>query len=476
MRVLVAGATGYVGGKLVSELVRKGCAVRCLVRDPARVGDRFGAGVEVVRGDVLEPATLGPALAGIGAAFYLVHSLGAGRGSEEKERRGARNFGDAAHAAGVGRIVYLGGLGHDEALSPHLASRQETGRQLAAAGVPVIEFRASVIIGAGSLSFEMIRALVERLPVMVTPKWVTRRAQPIAIEDTLAYLLHALELPARESTVYEIGGAEEASYLDLMRAYARARGLRRLLVPVPVLTPRLSSLWLGLVTPLQAKVGRKLVDSIRHDTVVRDPRALADFPVRPLGVSAAIERALAAEDREIAAVRWSKALAGLRFGSRIVDSHGVDVAVPPAAAFAPIRRIGGDHGWYGGGPVLRLRGVVDRLVGGPGYRRGRCDPEEPREGETLDFWRVERYERDRHLRLSAEMRMPGRAWLQFDVEAREEGSHIRQTAIFDPKGVLGRLYWYAAYPFHWFVFRNMLAGIARRAEAQVEGMMSNKKS
>jgi len=295
VRVLVAGASGYVGSHLVPALLGRGHAVRCLVRRTAPEH----RGVEVARGDVLDAATLPPALEGIEAAYYLVHSLEAKRDFEEKERAGARNFAEAARAAGVRRIVYLGGLGGDEELSPHLASRQETGRVLAGAGVPVVELRASVILGAGSLSFELIRTLVERLPVMVTPKWVRQRAQPIAIGDTLAYLLDALEVPVEGHVVYEIGGAEQATYLDLMRAYARARGLRRLFIPVPVLTPRLSSLWLGLVTPLQARVGRKLIDSIRHDTVVKDPRALRDFAIRPIGFREAIARALADEDKGI---------------------------------------------------------------------------------------------------------------------------------------------------------------------------------
>jgi uncharacterized protein YbjT (DUF2867 family) len=453
----------------VPELAAKGHAVRCLARRPEYVLPRVGPGVEVVRGDVLDAPTLGPALEGIDAVYYLVHSLGAKRGFEEKERTGARNLAEAARAAGVRRIIYLGGLGHGEELSPHLASRQETGRVLASAGVPVVELRASVILGSGSLSFDLIRALVEKLPVMVTPSWVRRRAQPIAIEDTLAYLVAALEVPA--AGVYEIGGAEVASYLDLMREYARLRGLKRLFLPVPFLTPRLSSLWLGLVTPLQARVGRKLIDSIRHDTVVRDPRALTGFPVRPRGFREAMRRALANEDREVALTRWSDALSTLeepqrgavRLGSRFVDSRSVEVDVPPARAFAPIRRIGGKAGWYYGGWAWRIRGFLDRLVGGAGLRRGRRHPDDLRDGDVVDFWRVERFEPDRQLRLVAEMKLPGRAWLQFDVEPTPRGSLIRQTALFDPRGLLGRLYWWALYPAHRFVFGGMLREIARRA-------------
>jgi uncharacterized protein YbjT (DUF2867 family) len=289
--------------------------VRCLARRPEYLVPRVGPAVEVVPGDVLDPATLPPALEGAEAAYYLVHSLGARRGFEEKERSGARNFGAAARAAGVGRIVYLGGLGEGKGLSSHLESRQEAGRLLAAAGVPVVELRASVILGSGSLSFEMIRALVERLPVMITPRWVRRVAQPIAIEDALAYLVAALDVRAEGHAVVEIGGADRASYLDLMREYARLRGLRRLFVPVPVLTPRLSSLWLGLVTPLQARVGRVLIDSIRHATVVRDAAARRAFPIEPSGFATAIARALAGEPQERPLARGT-----LRGGARAASA------------------------------------------------------------------------------------------------------------------------------------------------------------
>jgi uncharacterized protein YbjT (DUF2867 family) len=471
VKILVTGASGYVGGRLVPALTAGKHLVRCLARRPAYVRPRVGNDVEVVQGDVLDEASLAPALAGIDTAYYLVHALGAKRGFEANEQEGAQNFGEAARRAGVRRIIYLGGLGRGPDLSPHLASRQATGRVLAQSGVPVIEFRASVILGSGSLSFELIRALVEKLPLMVTPSWVRRRAQPIAIEDMLAYLVAALDVPASGSTVYEVGGADVASYLDLMREYARARGLRRFFLPVPVLTPRLSSLWLGLVTPLQARVGRKLIESIRHDTVVQDARALADFPIRPRGFREAIERALANEDKEVAATRWSDALSSLEprrwgsvtFGSRLVDSRALDVPVPPDRAFAPIRRIGGATGWYYGQWAWRLRGLLDRLVGGAGLRRGRRHPDQLRAGDVVDFWRVEHIEPDRQLRLSAEMRLPGRAWLQFDVESTVHGSRIRQTAIFDPLGLLGRIYWWVLYPAHRLLFGGMLRQIARRA-------------
>jgi uncharacterized protein YbjT (DUF2867 family) len=430
---------------------------------------RAAPSTELVPGDTLRPETLPPALVGVDVAYYLVHSLGSPRAFGASDREAARAFAEAAREAGVRKLVYLGGLG-EGSLSPHLASRQEVGRILRASGVPTIELRASIVIGSGSASFEIIRALVERLPAMVTPRWVRVRTQPIAIEDALAYLLAALEHEPENGEVYEIGGADVVTYLGLMREYARQRGLRRVLVPVPVLTPRLSSLWLWLVTPVHAGVGRALVDSLRNETVVRDPRALEVFPVRPRTASEAIARALANEDRELAETRWSdEALAGrasyggARFGSRLVDSRAVAVAQPARVAFGPIQRIGGATGWYGAAPLWGLRGLVDVLVGGPGLRRGRRDPVGLRVGDTVDFWRVEAFERDHLLRLRAEMRLPGRAWLQFEVEPAGGGSRITQTAVFEPSGLPGLAYWYGLWPFHAYVFRRMLRGLARAA-------------
>jgi hypothetical protein len=317
----------------------------------------------------------------------------------------------------------------------------------------------------------MIRALVEKLPVLITPRWVDRLAQPIAIEDVLAYLVAAADVPLAGSLVVDIGGPERVTYRDLMRDYAGQRGLRRWFIRVPVLTPHLSSLWLGLVTPLYARVGRKLIDSIRYDTVVESPLANTFFPnVRPLGVRQAIARAIAHEDRDWAETRWSDALSSggdtgaageARFGPRRVDSRSLTVPVPPAAAFAPIRRIGGERGWYYGNWLWLIRGGLDRLAGGPGLRRGRRSPEELAPGDALDFWRVEAYEPDHLLRLRAEMRLPGRAWLQFEVQpAAAGGSTITQTAIFDPVGLFGILYWYSLLPAHAFVFGGMLGRIA----------------
>jgi uncharacterized protein YbjT (DUF2867 family) len=467
--ILLTGATGYVGGRLLHALEERGERVRCVSRRPDVLAARVAATTEVVEGDVLRPASIARALEGVDTVFYLVHSMSSGRSFGEADRDAARTFAAAVRAAGVRKVVYLGGLGHGPGLSEHLASRQEVGEILRSSGVPTIELRASIVIGSGSASFEMVRSLVEKLPVMVTPRWVRVRSQPIAIEDVIAYLLAALDREAEGGELYEIGGADRVTYLELMREYARQRGLRRVMIPVPVLTPRLSSLWLWLVTPVYAGVGKKLVDSLRNETVVRDERALATFDVRPRTAAEAIARALANEDREIAETRFSDEAfperpryGGVRLGSRLVDRRALGVAHPPEVAFAPIQRIGGATGWYRGAALWRLRGALDVLVGGPGLRRGRRDPVGLRVGDTVDFWRVEGFEQDRLLRLRAEMRVPGRAWLQFEVTPDEHGgSLVTQTALFDPAGLLGLVYWYAVWPFHGYVFGGMLRSLAR---------------
>ena len=469
--VLLTGATGYVGGRLLRALEAAGQRVRCLSRRPWALEGRVAPTTEIVEADVLDGKSLRGAMDGVRAAFYMVHSMGSTGDFEEQDRRAARNFAEEASRAGVGRIVYLGGLGDgSEELSPHLRSRREVADILRESGVQVLEFRASVVIGSGSLSFEMIRSLVERLPLMVTPKWVKVTAQPIAIADLLQYLSAALDLETDANEVFEIGGPDCVSYGDLMREYARQRRLRRLMVPVPLLTPRLSSLWLGLVTPVYARVGRKLIDSIRHPTVVRGDAARRAFPhIQPQGVGEAIAGALRNEDLDFAETRWSDALAssgglrdwgGVRFGSRLVDSRTVRVDCPPAAAFGPVERIGGSTGWYYGNWLWRLRGLVDLAAGGVGMRRGRRHPETLAVGDALDCWRVEAIEPGRRLRLMAEMKLPGRAWLEFEVQGDSESSTIRQTAIFDPVGLLGLAYWYAVWPLHRLVFSGMLKGIA----------------
>ncbi|MFP5206283.1 MAG: SDR family oxidoreductase [Acidobacteriota bacterium] len=442
--ILIAGATGYVGGELLKKLLEAGYPVRCLARHPEVLRAKAFPGLEVVEGDVLNSASVQTAMAGVGMAYYLVHSMGSAQSFEEQDRTAARNFANAARDAGVQRIIYLGGLGHStDQLSAHLRSRQEVGEILRSTGVSVIEFRASVVIGSGSLSFEMIRALVERLPVMIAPRWVSVDAQPIAIADLLAYLLAALHHPLDSSAIYEIGGSDRISYGGLMREYARQRGLKRLVISVPFLTPRLSSLWLGLVTPLYVRVGRKLIDSIRHSTVVEDSSALTEFGIRPCGFREAIAAAIGADNKHLK-----------------TDLRTVHVSAPPGEAFVPIRRIGGARGWYYANWLWQLRGWMDKVVGGVGMRRGRRDPDSLCVGDTVDCWRVEAIEPDRLLRLVAEMKLPGRASLEFEVTSDSSGSVIRQLASFDPLGLLGRAYWYSVLPFHHFVFSGMLQGIA----------------
>jgi len=471
--ILLTGATGYIGGRLLKDLEAQGHRVRCLARQPEFLRARVAIGTEVVAGDMLESASLDQAMIGVETAYYLVHSMQRGSDFSEKDRSAAQNFGAAARAAGVRRIIYVGGLGDDrQELSAHLRSRHEVGDVLRASGVPVLEFRASIIIGSGSLSFELIRALVERLPAMIMPRWVNVIAQPIAINDILAYLVAGLDIPLDGSRIFEIGGTDCVSYGDIMREYARQRGLKRLMIPVPVLTPKLSSLWLGLVTPLYARVGRILVDSMRHETVVRDRAALEVFPIRSRGFREAIAAALHNEDHEFAQTRWSDSLStanpkrdwgGVRFGNRIVDTRTVTVTAPPEAAFAAIERIGGATGWYFGNALWQLRGWLDLLVGGVGMRRGRRDARHLLPGDVLDCWRVESIETPQLLRLTAEMKLPGRAWLEFEVQPAKVGVTLRQTAIFDPVGLWGLAYWYALFPLHELVFRGMIRNLGRAA-------------
>jgi lipocalin/uncharacterized protein YbjT (DUF2867 family)/ligand-binding SRPBCC domain-containing protein len=447
--ILLTGATGYIGSRLLRKLEAGGYAVRCLARQPARV-TTSRATTEAVTGDCLDEASLDAAMTRVDQAFYLVHSMTSGARFAALDREAAANFGRAARRAGVRRIIYLGGLADNaDVLSTHLQSRVETGNVLRDSGVPVIEFRASIVIGAGSLSFEMIRALVERLPVMICPRWIDTRTQPIAIDDVLAYLCAALELPEGREGVFEIGGPQVASYGEMMREYAKLRGLRRLLVPVPVLTPRLSGLWLGLVTPAQARVGRALVEGLRNSTVVRSPAARETFAIHPVTLREAFVRAI--DEGGAAQFR--------------TDSRLTVVDAPPARAFAPIRRIGGGTGWYFADVLWRLRGWIDAGFGGVGMPRTRRDPDHCVAGDVIDGWRVEAYEPDRLLRLSAGLKLPGRGWLEFRVDPLDGGTRslIRQTVTFDPKGIAGRFYWYGVLPLHALVFRGLLRRIAEKA-------------
>lgn len=477
LRVLVTGATGYVGGRLVPRLLAAGHRVRVLARDPERLAGRRWAGeVEAVRGDLLAPETLGAALQGIDAAFYLVHSMDEKPGFEERDLRAAGNFAAAARAAGVKRIIYLGGLGDEgSGLSPHLASRQATGRRLAEAGVPVTELRAGVIVGSGSLSFEIVRNLTERLPAMLCPRWVRERIQPIAIRDVLAYLVAALEVPASAGAVVEIGGADVLSYGDMMLGYARLRGLRRWLIPVPLLTPGLSSHWIHWTTPVPKGIARPLVEGLRSEVVAHTERARALFPgIVPLGYEEACRQALLRTEPGDTETRWTDALwTSLRDDRPVllaseqgllIERRQVEVRAPAEALFRAFSGLGGDRGWLYADWAWQARGLLDRMLGGVGLRRGRRDPDALRPGDAVDFWRVEAVEPPSLLRLRAEMRVPGLAWLQFEAHPTPSGSSLVQTAFFEPRGLGGLAYWYALYPIHALIFSGMARRLGARAE------------
>jgi len=419
---------------------------------------------ELIQGDLLDPASLDSAFRDVDVAYYLVHSMNDGAGFERLELRCAENFAKAAKNAGVKRIVYLGGLAHGSNLSPHMRSRAEVGDVLRSSGIPVLEFRASVVIGSGSASFDMIRSLVETLPVMVIPRWVREQAQPIAIEDVISYLLEARNVPLKESRIAEIGGRDVTSYMGIMQEYARQRGLKRTFLPVPFLSLSLSSRWLTLFTPLYARIGKYLIESVRHPSVVRTP-AHDLFHVRPMGIRDAISRAFENEQSALPESRWSDALGGSPkqmaspAQSTLRNVQTITIPLGSEFAFAPIRRIGGETGWYFGNLLWRIRGLLDVLAGGVGMRRGRPDPETPLIGSTLDFWRVEDYVPGRRLRLIAEMKVPGSASLEFTAEPRGPKTVIRQVAQFQTSSLLGKLYWYALWPVHEIMFRGMLREI-----------------
>ncbi|MET8013092.1 SDR family oxidoreductase [Streptomyces sp. NPDC005271] len=491
MRCLVTGASGYIGGRLVPELLAAGHQVRCVARSPGKLRDHPWAGrVEIVRGDVTDEESLGAAMEGVEVAYYLVHALGTGPDFEETDRRAATIFGERARVAGVRRIVYLGGLapaGVDEReLSPHLRSRAEVGRVLLDSGVPTAVLRAGVIIGSGSASFEMLRYLTERLPLMVTPRWVRTRTQPIAVRDVLRLLVGCAGLPDDVHRTFDIGGPDILTYRDMMRRYAAIAGLRgRLIAPVPVLSPGLSSLWVGLVTPVPNGIARPLVESLRHEVVCaeRDIAAcVPDPPGGPLGIDQALELALRRIRDADVATRWSSAAtpgapsdplptdpdwAG---GSLYTDRRERAVAASPADVWRVVEGIGGENGWYSLPLAWALRGWIDTLVGGVGLRRGRRDAVRLRVGDSLDFWRVEEVLPPRLLRLRAEMRLPGLAWLEMRVDRDAEGRTVyRQRALFHPRGLAGQIYWWGVSPFHALVFGGMARNIAAKAESNGGG-------
>ncbi len=450
-----------------------------MTRDPRRLeSDPWRSEVEVVRGDVLDRDSLETAMSGCDAAFYLIHSMDdSDEDFQERDRRAAQNFADSAAAVDLSRIVYLGGLGEGSDLSEHLASRQEVGEILASGPTPVTELRAAVIIGSGSVSFEMLRYLTEVLPVMVTPKWVRTVCQPIAIADVLRILIHAIEESGGGSWIRRIGGPDRLTYEQMMRIYAEVAGLpRRLIVPVPVLSPKLSSHWVGLVTPLPTGVAKPLVESLRVEVSVEDNSYAEEVVGDLMGYREAVTRALDHANSRDVATRWSdtaespaRSLPGdpeWAGGSVLVDLQSTTSKASPDDLFWAFARIGGTFGYYTMNWAWALRGLIDSLVGGVGLRRGRRHPEEIRQGEALDFWRVVEVVPGRRLQLYAEMRLPGEAWLTFTAEPDEGGSRLEQKAVFVPRGLLGRLYWWAMLPFHVAIFRVMAERIARAAETR----------
>jgi uncharacterized protein YbjT (DUF2867 family) len=476
--VLVTGATGYIGGRLVPRLLETGVRARCLARDASRLQGRPWRGdVELVVGDVLRPKSLVDAMRGVTVAYYLVHSLGAGSDFPERDVMAARNFGAAAKSAGVESVIYLGGLGDAEtALSAHLRSRHETGDALRESGVRVTEFRAGVIVGSGSLSFEMIRCLTERLPVMICPRWVYTRIQPIAVGTVLDYLIEALRVPDSVGQTIEIGGADVITYAEMLTFYAEVRGLRRWLVPVPVLTPKLSSYWVHFVTPIPASIARPLIAGLRNEIIVRDDVARRLFPaIQPLDYRTAVHLALEQLRADKVDTAWSDALSTSQAGpppvmlttheGMIIEQRQITLEAPAEAIFRAFTGLGGTRGWLYMNWAWRIRGGFDRLCGGVGLRRGRRDADSVRVGEALDFWRVEAVEPGQLMRLRAEMKVPGKAWLQFEVKAQDHDtcSLLTQTAFFAPKGLLGFVYWYALYPIHSMIFGGMIKKIAKRA-------------
>jgi len=479
---LVTGATGYIGGRLVPELLAAGHTVRVMSRSPERLRDHPWADqVEMVRADAVDEQQVAAACAGVDVVYYLIHALGGGPSFEETDRRTARVMAAAAREAGVGRLVYLGALEPEgEDLSPHLRSRIEVAGILLASGVPTVVLRAAVVLGSGSASFEMLRYLTERLPVMVTPRWVHSRIQPIAIRDVLRYLVGCAHLPPSVHRCFDIGGPDVMNYAEMMQRYAAVAGLpRRRIMPVPLFSPSLSSHWVGLITPVPAGIARPLVESLRNTVVCREhdiAEYVPDPPEGLLGFDEAVRLAVQRVRDSAVSTRWASASvpgapsdplptdpdwAG---GSLYVDERTRHSTAPPEALWRVVEGIGGENGWYSFPLAWEVRGLLDRLVGGVGLRRGRRDPRRLYVGDALDFWRVEERDTARLLRLRAEMRLPGLAWLEFHVEHDGDGAVLRQRATFAPRGLAGHVYWRGIAVFHGVVFGGMLRGLVRAAE------------
>ena len=475
--ILVTGASGYVGSRLVLKLARSEGNVRSLVRDSRAISSRFpDFKIDVREGDLLEPGSLKGHFNNIDVAFYLVHSLSSGEDFNDKELECARNFMTAAKEAGVGRIIYLGGLAAPtNTLSRHLSSRRQVGEVLKSSNIPCIEFQASIIIGSGGLSFEIIKSLVKRLPVMVTPKWVSSLAQPIWIDDVISYLYEASQLLFQDNIMVQIGGPDKLSYKELMREYGRQSGYRRVMISVPVLTPRLSSLWLGLVTPAYARAGRKLIDSLTADSVITDSSGMKVFKVEPISYKEAISKEIESENHPRVASRWFDAVSSgtiknstynteqKTFRYRFKDSRQIVLDLPVGQAFEPINQIGGPNGWYYANFLWRIRSWIDLALGGVGMRRSRMTRNRFLIGDTLDWWRISEFREGAMVEFKAEMKLPGEATLRFEVQKTGMTTTVSQVAQFSTNSVLGCIYWYGLYPLHSLIFAGMLSAIGRKA-------------
>jgi uncharacterized protein YbjT (DUF2867 family) len=467
MKILLTGATGFIGGRLVPRLLERGHQVRVLVRDPRRIGGHaWLKSVEVAVGDIKDRQAVEHALQGIDVAYYLVHAMSAGRHFADRDLEAASNF--AAAARDVRHVIYLGGLlPHAQNVSAHLRSRAEVGRILREK-CPTTEFRAGPIIGSGSASFEMVRYLTERLPAMIAPRWILNEVQPIAIRDILSYLLAALDKPPLG--IVEVG-ADRLTFKQMMEIYAEVRGLKRIIIPVPVLAPTLAALWIGLVTPISNTLAVPLVQGIIHTVIADVSRAREVFPeIKPIPYRSAVSRAAERIQKDAVETRWTSAL-GNKVTYELSDHEGLIreirtlcTSMPPEAVFKSFCSIGGDRGWLAWDWLWEIRGLLDKIAGGPGLRRGRRHPTDILPGEALDFWRVEAVEPARLLRLRAEMKVPGRAWLQWEAVPEGSGTRLVQTAMFAPRGFFGTIYWYSLYPFHRFIFSDLVRAIADGAK------------
>ena len=478
---LVTGASGYVGGRLVRDLLNDGKRVRVLVRDAKKIqGQSWAAFVDIVEGNASNADDLDRALADVHTAYYLLHSINVATDFGDIESAMALGFSQAAERAKITQIIYLGGIANDENRSRHLTSRMNTGAQLATGSTPVLELRAGIIIGSGSASFEMLRHLTHRLPIMTTPKWVSNRTQPIAIRDVLHYLRACANLQKPVNEVRDIGGPEVVTYAKMMQSFAAISGLRkRKIIQVPVLTPKLSSLWIGFVTPVPTSLARPLVESLISEVVVDKNKSIDSLIAPPaeglLTVAQAIELALNRttlnqvntrwSDAAFPTAPWQKAQGDPDWAGELMlkDHREISTDVPLNFLWQQIEAIGGEHGWFGSDWLWYLRGLLDRFVGGVGLRRGRRDPRFLRIGDSLDFWRVEELEKEKRLKLYAEMVLPGKAWLEFNLEVRDGKTYVSQDALFAPRGLGGQLYWYIVSPFHFFIFPTMLRNIEKEA-------------